>query len=185
MYPTNTEIEKASGFDRTPFASEGTYEEGIDKPIAVRTGRKAGPAKKERIPDVWVPVDLYVPTPSRETSDVIPSAGQTPGALPDELDREIALAFEFDRLVEQWRSETAFYGTIMEICTHRAYQRIIGMGRVAVPFILRELKARPEHWFWALRAITRQDPVPKNARGDLRAMTAAWLTWGAKNGYET
>jgi hypothetical protein len=66
---------------------------------------------------------------------------------------------------------------------HPAYQQIIGMGTPAVPLILAELKRGVDHWFWALRAITRENPVPPESLGDMDAMAAAWLAWGRMKGY--
>ena len=57
---------------------------------------------------------------------------------------------EFLRLVQQWRAETEFSSSLTEMAAHPAYQRIIGMGRLALPMIFRELVAEPDHWFWAL-----------------------------------
>jgi hypothetical protein len=65
---------------------------------------------------------------------------------------------------------------------HPAYQRIIGMGTAAVPFLLCELERRPDHWFWALTAITGADPVKPEHRGKLREMANAWLKWGKEQG---
>lgn len=65
---------------------------------------------------------------------------------------------------------------------HPAYQRIIGMGPAALPLILREMERRPDHWFWALQAITGTDPVTVGARGNMRGMAAAWVAWGKDNG---
>lgn len=90
----------------------------------------------------------------------------------------------FNRLVQQWREETAFSSSLLEMATHPAYQQIVGMGRVAIPFILRELSRQTDHWFWALKAITAEDPVSSEARGDLAKMAQAWLVWGARNGYD-
>ena len=67
---------------------------------------------------------------------------------------------------------------------HPAYQRIIGMGESAIPLLLEELDARPDHWAWALRAITGVDPVPDASRGKLRPTADAWVKWGRDNGYE-
>jgi hypothetical protein len=66
---------------------------------------------------------------------------------------------------------------------HPAYQMIIGMGPEAVPLLLRELESNVDNWFWALRAITEEDPVPASARGDGEAMAKAWLDWGRDQGY--
>ena len=56
-------------------------------------------------------------------------------------------------------------------------------GPAVLPLLLRELQERPDHWFWALRAITGEDPVATEDRGKLDAMTAAWLRWAEKHAY--
>ena len=91
---------------------------------------------------------------------------------------------KFNRLAEKWRNETAYASSLFEISMNENYQYIIGMGRNAIPFILRELLKKTEHWFWALKAITCEDPVSDKDRGDLVRMTGAWLNWVAINGYE-
>ncbi|MEG3863286.1 hypothetical protein [Microcoleus sp. herbarium12] len=68
---------------------------------------------------------------------------------------------------------------------HAAYQRIIGMGPAVVPLILRDLEQKPDHWFWALRAITGDNPVAKPEKCDrMKLMTQAWIEWGKEHGYE-
>jgi hypothetical protein len=60
------------------------------------------------------------------------------------------------------------------------------MGPAAIPFILKDLQDNgPNHWFWALHAITEENPVPKDHPGDIVAMTEAWLQWGRTKGYLT
>ena len=83
-------------------------------------------------------------------------------------------------LADRWTRETAALSSITEKATHPAYQQIIGIGPRAVPFLLRQLRDGGGHWFWALKSITRQDPVPADARGNMHAMTKAWLDWGRK-----
>lgn len=87
-------------------------------------------------------------------------------------------AEKFSRLVEQWRSETAFVSSATDMAMHPAYQAIIGMGEDAVPLLLRELERAPDHWFWALKAITGADPVPDEVKGQMDGMAQAWLRWG-------
>lgn len=67
-----------------------------------------------------------------------------------------------------------------------AYQGIIGMGTAAVPLLLRQLEAEgndPDQWFWALRAITRCQPVPEEDFGNFSKMAQSWLKWGRQSGY--
>ena len=92
-------------------------------------------------------------------------------------------ASKFRRLMEQWKIETTFASSVLEMVTNPVYQQIIGMGREAIPHIVKELSRQPDHWFWALKAITGEDPVQEKDRGDLSKMTGAWLLWAARNGY--
>ena len=91
---------------------------------------------------------------------------------------------KFKSLVRNWREETAHISSTTRIAMHPAYQKIIGMGPAAIPLLLRELENDPDHWFWALRAITDDDPVKAQDRGNLEKMTGAWLTWAKMKGYE-
>ena len=93
------------------------------------------------------------------------------------------IAQEFYKLAAQWKKETRFLSSILEISTHPSYQKIIGMGPAAVPLILTELRRSPTHWFWALKAISRIDPVPTSHRGNIEKMAEFWLKWGTGQGY--
>jgi hypothetical protein len=63
---------------------------------------------------------------------------------------------------------------------HPAYQRIIGLGAPGLPLILRRLADEPGQWFWALTAITGEDPAAGQSTVDDAA--AAWLSWGHARG---
>jgi len=89
----------------------------------------------------------------------------------------------FDTLKKAWENDTAFLSSITEIAMHPAYQQIIGMGPIAIPFVLLELQTRPGHWFWALKSITGEDPVPSESRGKVNEMTEAWINWGTDQRY--
>ena len=89
----------------------------------------------------------------------------------------------FLELAEQWRRETGMMSLVSKMSIHPAYQRIIGMGQAVVPLILRELEQEPDHWFWALQAITGANPVRSEQRGRLKQMAEAWIQWGRENGY--
>lgn len=89
----------------------------------------------------------------------------------------------FLQLVHQWREETRGISSTTQAVMHPAYQQIIGLGKQAVPFLLRELEHKSGRWFWALKSITREDPVPEEYRGNTQEMIKAWLDWGHRNGY--
>ena len=90
----------------------------------------------------------------------------------------------FNHLVQQWKAETRFLSSTHQMVLHPAYQQIIGMGEAIVPLLLRELEQKSGRWFWALKSITREDPVPPEARGQTQTMTQAWLDWGQAKGYQ-
>ncbi len=89
----------------------------------------------------------------------------------------------FRELAETWRRETGMLSSVTENCLHPAYQQIIGLGPPVVPLLLQELEREPDHWFWALSAITRADPVPPEDLGNMRRMAAKWLAFGREKGY--
>jgi hypothetical protein len=96
----------------------------------------------------------------------------------------LALSHRFDALATQWRRETRHLSLMNDIVLNPAYQQIIGMGKPAIALILEDLKQQPEHWFWALRSITGENPIRPEDRGRLPQMTEAWLEWGRQHGYQ-
>lgn len=94
--------------------------------------------------------------------------------------REGSLEDEFQRLARTWKEETEFQSSLTHIAMHPAYQRIIGMGPDALPLILGDLASNPAPWFWALAAISGDDPVPLSDRGRVDRMAEAWLRWGMR-----
>ena len=89
----------------------------------------------------------------------------------------------FSNLEKEWEDNTAGLSSITEIAMHPSYQQIIGMGTLALPLIMHEMSIKPNHWFWALKSITGEDPVPPEQRGNIKNMTDAWLNWGQTQGY--
>ncbi|HMR19803.1 MAG TPA: hypothetical protein PKA53_10940 [Sphingobacterium sp.] len=92
-----------------------------------------------------------------------------------------ALRNEFKSLVATWEEETLFTSSLTEIVLNHAYQRIIGMGNQALPYILEALEAEPNHWSWALKAITGENPVSPEKQGDIYAEREFWLGWMKEN----
>lgn len=97
---------------------------------------------------------------------------------PDDIERI------FDDLVQIVIQDTRSESSTVRIATHPAYQQIIGLGQPAIPLLLRELEQRSGRWFWALKAISRVDPVERSHRGKTRKMIDAWVQWGTEAGYE-
>jgi len=127
------------------------------------------------------------PSPIITIQDVLPvsSVPQLGGVLtqrPATIANSETLQVKFDSLADEWRRDTQFYSSVTDMVLHPAYQQIIGQGIAMVPFILRELKKGPDHWYWALGAITQANPAANVADGDISAVCDAWLAWGERRG---
>src|SRR6476469_7931370 len=94
------------------------------------------------------------------------------------LSQNTNIQITFRELANTWHKETGYKSSVQDKAMHPAYQRIIGLGQPAIPLILDELQTRPDHWFWALRAITGDNPVPEDQQGNIKVMAKDWLDWG-------
>ena len=90
---------------------------------------------------------------------------------------------KFKRLASRWREETRALSSDSDIVANFAYYQIIGMGERALPFIFEEMQSHGGRWFWALRAITGENPVRREERGNVRRMTETWLEWARERNY--
>lgn len=90
------------------------------------------------------------------------------------------LEAEFETLADRWETETAFESVVTRKAMHPAYQRIIGLGPTVVPLILRRLAREPSQWYWALSAITGEDPAAD--AHDTASAAQAWQDWGMQRG---
>jgi hypothetical protein len=96
----------------------------------------------------------------------------------DPISRQNELAVQFFLLTKTWKRDTSHLSSVHQICAHPSYLSIIAMGEPVVPLILSELKREPNHWFWALEAITRTNPIKPEHRGKIRKMAEDWISWG-------
>lgn len=94
-----------------------------------------------------------------------------------------SVAHKFNVLASTWRRETALQSSVTTLAMHPAYQQIIGLGELGLPLIFQELRREPDHWFWALQAITGENPVSEENAGDLEAMASDWLAWAKAHDY--
>jgi len=161
LYTKIDDLDKEQGFLRT--RSEQAFNIGLSAFSEIYLLKNKIEALEQSIP--LLPTDKVLKTAKKE----LVSDAQT-----EQIFRELA---------KIWKEETVNLSSMQEIALHPAYQEIIGLGPVAIRLILSELKREPDFWFWALRALTRRNPVPPEASGDLDAMTKVWLDWGQKHGY--
>jgi hypothetical protein len=88
----------------------------------------------------------------------------------------------FRRLAAEWKKQARYLSNSAQMAMLKPYQRIIGMGWPAVPLILEELQREPDQWFWALEAITDENPIAAEVAGKVRLMAQAWIEWGKRRG---
>jgi hypothetical protein len=88
---------------------------------------------------------------------------------------------KFLHLKDEWSKDTKFVSATGELFSNKYYQKIIDMGPNATPWIIREMKKKPGHWFYALRKITGANPVVDAHAGNVKAMTQDWLVWAKRN----
>ncbi len=89
---------------------------------------------------------------------------------------------QLQSLIETIGRECAHLSSMREVGQHPAYLQIIAMGVPALPFLLREVEERPDHWFLALREITQENPVLPEHRGIISEMAQDWLKWARDRG---
>jgi hypothetical protein len=96
--------------------------------------------------------------------------------------KEDSVAEIFGNLLNTWKRETEFESALDKLILHPAYQRIIGMGKPALPALLREMRDHPVPWHWAMFAITGEDPTAPEDAGRFDVIAAKWLAWGRTHG---
>jgi hypothetical protein len=102
--------------------------------------------------------------------------------LPQTTTAQPELRERFQRLTAEWKEKSRYLSNTAAMSMLTPYQRIIGMGWPAVPLILEELRREPDLWFWALEAITEENPVPADAAGVVPQMAEAWIDWVEQRG---
>ncbi len=145
------------------------------------TERSVYPREWQRLPKVrseanyrsFAPLPLSDQYEPKKSATVIISFGKVPFNIEE---------IKFRRLADEWERETAMHSVTSKIVLHPAYQRIIGMGPTVIPLILRQMKKKPGHWFWALDALTGGESPAEGAANLLEA-TSSWIKWGESKGY--
>jgi hypothetical protein len=89
---------------------------------------------------------------------------------------------QFTELATRWKAETGLFSTTPQKVFNDAYIDIIAMGKVVVPFILKDLENGAGHWHTALKALTRENPISDADMTSSKKIREGWLTWGRNHG---
>ncbi len=117
---------------------------------------------------------------SEKASDIGPTHSQR---SPESREIDPNLEVHFNTLVAEWKASRGHVASINKWVQLPAYQNIIRLGAAAIPLLLKELARSPDHWFWALRSITGENPVTSESRGNVIEMAKCWIQWGKEHGY--
>lgn len=97
-------------------------------------------------------------------------------------DQLTELETQFMILAEKWKDDTGLYSTMGKKVVNDTYLDIIGLGREIVPFILKDIQnGGTAHWHSALKALTKENPVPEEDLHKNKKIKQAWLNWGTNN----
>lgn len=159
--------------DRDRLSTESTRR---TRAKTVRTGLKLSAAI-----GIFASMTLVIPRTSEATA---PPNGirRSQDATKADFVASADVSSEFERLAEEWRTETMFSSSLAEQFDHPAYIRIIELGESVLPLLLKAMRSQPDHWTHALTKITGVDPVPPDAHGRLSLIADAWIRWGKDKG---
>jgi len=88
---------------------------------------------------------------------------------------------QFETYYKQWKAETAFESNGRKIIENTYYQKMINMGKAAIPLILEKYVQANDHWSYASRRITGISLNESTNYGNLEAIRMDWIEWGVKN----
>ena len=89
----------------------------------------------------------------------------------------------FRSLVTEWKAARGHSSSINAWAKLPAYRAIVELGVAVIPLLMKELEAAPDHWFWALKELSGENPVTPESRGNVAEMAKCWLQWGKEKGY--
>lgn len=87
---------------------------------------------------------------------------------PEGLVQQASQRERFQRLRDQWKAESRYLSNTAQMALLAPYQRIIGMGTVAVPLILEELRREPDNCFGRWRPLRKKTPFQARMQVECR-----------------
>ena len=93
-----------------------------------------------------------------------------------------SISAPFKQLSEKIDLKYGHQSSLQRLVFSEEYLAVIGFGPRVVPLLLSDLKTGNTPWFWALKAITREDVGADVGGGDFRGLREAWLAWGIAKG---
>ena len=82
------------------------------------------------------------------------------------------LRFQF--LLNNWKQQTRFSSSPDSIIQNENFQSIVAMGKVAIPFIIEEISAKPSTLVWALNFIFKKK-ITDNPKTTIPEACKLWV----------
>lgn len=99
--------------------------------------------------------------------------------LKELISRGSQIESQFNKLASEWKDETGLFSTTYQKIVNDLYFDIVAMGPEVVPFILKDLQNNgPAHWHTALKALTKENPVPNEYMSNNKRIKEYWIEWG-------
>lgn len=114
----------------------------------------------------------------RKTLRIVPSSSSNAWLTDQE---NIDVKAELKSLVRRMDERLGPASRLTERLFSAEYAAVIGLGPRVVPLLIKDLQRSLQPWFWALKAITREDPARDVNSGDFHGIASAWIAWGKDN----
>jgi len=124
----------------------------------------------------FIPCDVEQLWHDMQSKWQLHTASDTESRLLVETKEVSELEAIFNGLAERWRNETGGYALTYRRYAHPSYQAILTLGEDIVPLILRELQRKPDRWFEALKAFTKENPAANSK--SFEEAVERWIGWG-------
>lgn len=92
----------------------------------------------------------------------------------DQTNSNITLKVIFNDAYARWKQRTKFYSFSHQIIEDPDFQKIIAIGKPAVPLILEKLREQPSLIVWALNLIY-QEKISNNPRTTIEDACKLWI----------
>lgn len=96
---------------------------------------------------------------------------------------EASIYNEFESLKEDWLAGIRFDSGYHNLVNHPSYLKIISMGEIIIPILVRDMINNRIPWFYALEDITGEDPIREESIGRLDELIQDWTDWAEENSY--
>ena len=94
------------------------------------------------------------------------------------------LSIEMDELIKQWHAETFLMSSVEDMTRVESYRKILEFGHAGLQYVIGDIEKNPSMLMLVAEEICGESPITDAIRGDVRAMSGAWVGWYQKAKHE-